>query len=303
MTPNPAGFDPSGLTVYVDGEYVDGADATVSLWDHGLLYGDGIFEGMRLFDGSLFRPHDHLARLERSARSLGLEIPLGPDELLDVICEVIVRSGLHDAHVRPIVTRGFGTPGVDPSRCERASLFVAAYPFPPLLGSEPIRVLISSVARKAPRSIGAHVKSLNYLDAVLAKRQANAAGMQEAIMLDVSGAVAECSAANVFLVVDGALVTPTTRAALPGITRRTVLELAAEQGIPVEERDVWPMELYVADALFATGSGAGIVLIAEVDGNPLATATDPIVAALARGYRDRTRDPRYLVPVRERVAG
>jgi branched-chain amino acid aminotransferase len=301
MSSSKTSFDPAGLTVYVDGEYVDGAEARVSIWDHGLLYGDGIFEGMRLFDGSLFRPRDHLARLERSARSIGLELPLGEDELLDVICEVIVRSGLSDAHVRPIVTRGFGAPGVDPARCERSSLFVAAYPFPPLLGSDPIRVLISSVVRKAPRSLGAHVKSLNYLDAVMAKRQATAAGMQEAIMLDVFGAVAECTGANLFLVVDGVLVTPTTRAALPGITRRTVIELAAEQGVAVEERDVWPMELYVADALFATGSGAGIVPIAEVDGVRLGTAGDPLAVALIDGYRARTRDPRYLVPVRERV--
>jgi branched-chain amino acid aminotransferase len=302
MSSSKTGFDPTGLVVYVDGEYVDGAEARISIWDHGLLYGDGIFEGMRLFDGSLFRPRDHLARLERSARSIGLEVPLGEDDLLDVICEVIVRSGLTDAHVRPIVTRGFGAPGVDPARCEHSSLFVAAYPFPPLLGSDPIRVLTSSVVRKAPRSLGAHVKSLNYLDAVMAKRQATAAGMQEAIMLDVLGAVAECTGANLFLVVDGVLVTPTTRAALPGITRRTVIELAAEHGIAVEERDVWPMELYVADALFATGSGAGIVPIAEVDGIRLGTADDPIVAAVIEGYRARTHDPRYLVPVRERVA-
>jgi len=301
MSSSKTSFDPAGLTVYVDGEYVDGAEARVSIWDHGLLYGDGIFEGMRLFDGSLFRPRDHLARLERSARSIGLELPLGEDELLDVICEVIVRSGLNDAHVRPIVTRGFGAPGVDPARCERSSLYVAAYPFPPLLGSDPIRVLISSVVRKAPRSLGAHVKSLNYLDAVMAKRQATAAGMQEAIMLDVLGAVAECTGANLFLVVDGVLVTPTTRAALPGITRRTVIELAAELGVAVEERDVWPMELYVADALFATGSGAGIVPIAEVDGVRLGTVGNPLAAALSDGYRARTRDPRYLVPVRERV--
>ena len=276
-------FDPAGLTVYVDGEYVDGAEASVPIWDHGVLYGDGIFEGMRLFDGALFRPRDHLARLERSARSIGLELPLGEEELLDVICEVIVRSDLSDAHVRPIVTRGVGAPGVDPARCERSALFVAAYPFPPLLGSDPIRVLISSVVRKAPRSVGAHVKSLNYLDAVLAKRQATAAGMQEAIMLDHLGAVAECSAANVFAVFDGVLVTPTTRSALPGITRRTILELAEEQGIPTEERDIWPMELSVADALFATGSGAGIVPIAEVDGVPVRTVGNPVAAALARG--------------------
>ena len=292
-----SGFDPAGLSVYVDGEYVDGAEARIPIWDHGLLYGDGIFEGMRLFDGSLFRPRDHLARLARSAQAIGLELPLAGDELLAVIAEVVRRSGLRDAHVRPIVTRGVGMPGVDPARCERPSLIVAAYPFPPLLGSDPIRVLVSSIARKAPRSVGAHVKSLNYLDGVLAKRQANAAGMQEAVMLDVFGAVAECTAANIFLVVDGALVTPTTRAALPGITRRTVIEIAAERGIAVEERDVWPMELYTAEALFLTGSGAGIVPIAEVDGVRLQTAGNPVAATIAEAYRERTRDPRFLVPI------
>ena len=295
-------FDPSGLTVYVDGEYVDGAAASVPIWDHGLLYGDGIFEGMRLFGGALFRPHDHLARLAGSAKAIGLELPLAGEALLDVICEVIVRSGLEDAHVRPIVTRGVGSPGVDPSRAVRPSLIVAAYPFPPLFGTASIRVLVSSVVRKAPRSVGAHIKSLNYLDAVLAKRQANAAGMGEAIMLDHLGAVAECTAANLFAVFAGRLVTPTTRSALPGITRRTIIELAGEEGIPVEERDLWPMELYTADALFATGSGAGLVPIAEVDGVELGTADDPIVAAMLEGYRERTRDPRYLVPVRERLA-
>jgi branched-chain amino acid aminotransferase len=295
-------FDLTGLVAYADGEYLDAAQARVSIFDHGLLYGDGVFEGMRLFDGALFRPADHLERLGRSARSLGIELPLGPDELLEVICQVVVRSGLRDAHVRPILTRGFGTPGLDPARCERPSLYVAAYPFPPLLGSDPISVLVSSVVRKAPRSLGAHVKSLNYLDGVMAKRQANAAGMQEAIMLDVFGAVAECTAANLFVVLDGVLVTPTTRAALPGITRRTVLELAREQGIPVEERDVWPGELPLAEAMFATGSGAGIVPIAAVDGAPLPTASSAILASLREGYRARTRDPRYLVPVEGKVA-
>ena len=119
-------FDPAGLVVYIDGEYVAGATASVPIWDHGLLYGDGVFEGMRLFDGSLFRPRDHIARLRRSARAIGLEIPLAEDELLEVICEVVRRSGLRDAHVRPIVTRGVGMPGVDPSRCERSTLIAAS---------------------------------------------------------------------------------------------------------------------------------------------------------------------------------
>jgi len=287
-------FDPSGLVVYVDGEYLDGADARVSVFDHGLLYGDGVFEGMRLFAGALFRPRDHLARLARSASAIGLELPLGEDELLDVICEVVVRSGLEDAHVRPILTRGVGLPGLDPARCERPTLVVAAYPFPPLLGTRPIRLLTSSIVRKAPRSAGAHVKSLNYLDAILAKRQAVAAGMDDAIMLDHLGAVAECSAANVFALIDGVLVTPTTRAALPGITRRTVMELE-----PVEERDVWPFELHTAQAVFVTGSGAGIVPVAEVDGHRV--GTDPVVERVREGYRERTRDPGFVVPVRGRV--
>jgi len=295
-------FDPSALTVYVDGEYVDGGEATVPIWDHGLLYGDGIFEGLRLFSGSLFRPYDHLERLARSAKAMGLELPLDADGLLDVICEVVTRSGLQDAHVRPIVTRGFGAPGLDPARCERSTLIVAAYPFPPLLGSDPIGVIVSSVTRKAPRSVGGHVKSLNYVDAVLAKRQANAAGAGDAVMLDHLGAVAECTAANVFAVIDGTLVTPTLRSALPGVTRRTLLEVAEERGIPSEVRDLWPMELYTADAMFATGSGAGIVAIDRVDGNRLPTAGNEVLAAVSEGYWSRTRDARYTVAVGERVA-
>jgi branched-chain amino acid aminotransferase len=283
-------FDPAGLVVYLDGEYVDGAEARISIFDHGLLYGDGVFEGIRLFDGGLFRPRDHLRRFARSARGIDLELPLGEDELLEVNCEVVRRSGLRDAHVRPLCTRGFGAPGLDPGRSERPTLIVAAYPFPPHLGTDPLRLLVSSVVRKAPRSVGAHVKSLNYLDAILAKQQASAAGMDDAIMLDHLGAVAECTSANVFLVLDGELVTPTTRSALPGITRRTVMEL-----FPVLERDIWPQELLVADAAFVTGSGAGVVPVRSFDGREL--PGHPLVAEVAEAYRARTRDPAFRVEV------
>lgn len=283
-------FEPAGLSVYADGEWVDGAAASVSLWDHGFLYGDGVFEGMRVFDGALFRPRDHIARFERSARAIGLELPLGADRLLETIRETVRRSRLRDAHVRPILTRGAGMPGVDPCGAERPRLYVAAYPFPPLLGSEPLRLLVSSIVRKAPRSVGAHVKSLNYLDSVLAKRQATAAGMHDAVMLDHLGAVAECTGANLFVVAGGRLVTPTTRSALPGITRRTVMEL-----FDVEERDVWPGELHLADGAFVTGSGAGIVEVAEVDGNRL--PGDPLVAEVVEAYRTATCDLRHRVDV------
>lgn len=295
-------FDPSGLIVFLDGEYVEAPRARVSIFDHGLLYGDGVFEGMRAFDGALFRPYEHLARLARSASALGLELPLGEEELLDVIAEVVVRSSLSDAHVRPVLTRGMGAPGLDPWRCKRPTLIVTAYPFPPMLGTEPLRVVTSSVVRKAPRSLGAHVKSLNYLDSIVAKQQAKAVGVSDAIMLDMAGAVAECTSTNLFAVFEGVLVTPTTRAALPGITRRTVLELAAELGIEAEEREIWPMELRAAEAAFVTGSGAGIVPIGEIDGCRLpSTDEHPIFAQLRASYRERTRDPQYLLPVAERA--
>src|SRR3954454_3402308 len=282
------GFDPSGLTAYVNGEYVPGGAATVSIFDHGFMYGDGVFEGMRLFDGGLFRPRDHLARLARSARTIGLEAPAA-DDLLAIVKEVVRRSDLHDAHIRPIVTRGQGGPGIDPRSCEATSLIVSAYPFPPFLGAEPIRLMTSAIARKAPRSLGAHVKSLNYLDGIMAKQQAIACGMDDALMLDVSGAVAESTGANVFMISDGALLTRTTRAALPGITLRTVLEIARDEGIPVTETELFPMDFYSADGAFVCGSGAGIVPVGSLDGRSLAEPRHALVERLHALYRERTR--------------
>ena len=290
------GFDPSGLTAYVNGEYVSGGAASVSIFDHGFMYGDGVFEGMRLFGGGLFRPRDHLARLQRSARSVGIEPP-DAEALLAIICEVVRRSDLHDAHIRPIVTRGVGGPGIDPRSCEATSLIVSAYPFPPFLGAEPIRLMTSAIARKAPRSLGAHVKSLNYLDGIMAKQQAIACGMDDALMLDGSGAVAESTGANVFLIRDGALVTPTTRAALPGITRRTVLEIAREERIPAVEQELFPMDFYCADGAFVCGSGAGIVPVGSLDGRSVVEPRHPLIERLQVLYRERTRRADHRVEV------
>ena len=281
-------FDPSGLTAYVNGEYVDAATASVSIFDHGFLYGDGVFEGMRVFDGGLFRAKAHMDRIERSARTIGLPMPVSKAELLDIIGEVVRRSELQDAHVRPIIARGFGGPGIDPRNCPEPTLIVSAYPFPPFLGADPIKLFTSAVVRKAPRSLGAHVKSLNYLDAIVAKQQAGELGMHDAVMLDSLGAVAECTGANLFIVVGETLVTPTTRAALPGITRRTVLEIAAEEGIDAVERDIWPSELHAADGAFVCGSGAGIVPIGSFDGRPVTQPDHPLIERIQDGYRERT---------------
>jgi branched-chain amino acid aminotransferase len=286
-------FDPSGLTAYVNGEYVDAGKASVSIFDHGFLYGDGVFEGMRVFDGGLFRPMLHMDRIERSARTIGLPMPVDADGLIEIIGEVVRRSELKDAHVRPIIARGFGGPGIDPSNCPEPTLIVSAYPFPPFLGDDPIKLFTSAVVRKAPRSLGAHVKSLNYLDAIVAKQQAGDLGMHDAVMLDSLGAVAECTGANLFIIVGDTLVTPTTRAALPGITRRTVLEIAAEQGIEAQEREVWPAELHCADGAFVCGSGAGIVPIGSFDGRPVVQPNHPLIARILEAYRARTRDAAY----------
>jgi branched-chain amino acid aminotransferase len=286
-------FDPSGLTAYVNGEYVDATQASVSIFDHGFLYGDGVFEGMRVFDGGLFRAELHMERIARSARTIGLELPVSTGELLEIIGEVVRRSELRDAHVRPIVARGFGGPGIDPRNCPRPTLIVSAYPFPPFLGADPIKLFTSAVVRKAPRSLGAHVKSLNYLDAIVAKQQAGELGMHDAVMLDHLGAVAECTGANLFIVDRGTLITPTTRAALPGITRRTVLEIAGEEGIPTEERDVWPAELHCCDGAFVCGSGAGVVPVGSFDARPVAQPQHPLIARIQDAYRARTRAAEY----------
>ena len=175
----------------------------------------------------------------------------------------------------------------------RAELIVSAYPFPPFLGADPIKLFTSAIVRKAPRSLGAHVKSLNYLDAIVAKQQAGELGVHDAVMLDSLGAVAECTGANLFIVVGDTLVTPTTRAALPGITRRTVLEIAAEQGIEAVERDIWPMELHGADGAFVCGSGAGIVPIGSFDGRPVTQPEHPLIERIQEAYRERTRSTNY----------
>jgi len=286
-------FDPSGLTAYVNGEYLDAAQASVSIFDHGFLYGDGVFEGMRVFDGGLFRANLHMDRIERSARTIGLPMPVPTSELLDIIGEVVRRSELQDAHVRPIIARGFGGPGIDPRNCPEPTLIVSAYPFPPFLGADPIKLFTSAVVRKAPRSLGAHVKSLNYLDAIVAKQQAGALGMHDAVMLDSLGAVAECTGANLFILAGDTLVTPTTRAALPGITRRTVLEIAAQQGIEAVERDIWPAELHCADGAFVCGSGAGVVPIGSFDGRPVVQPRHPIITRVQEAYKERTRSAAY----------
>lgn len=290
--------DFASLEVLVDGERRAGVAAAIPVWDRGFLYGDGCFEGLRVRDSCLFRPHDHFARLHLSARALNIVLTHSTDDLIAMTANVLRANGLTDAHVRVILTRGEGVPGVDPRRAERPRLVVLAYPLPPLLGECPVDVVVSSVTRKAPKSVDAHIKSLNYLDAVLAKQQAITANAADAIMLDDTGVVADATGANVFVVRDRKVATPTTRAALPGITRLTVIELLAAHGIHVDERDVTWGELYAADECFLTGTATGIVAVRSIDGRVLSPAPGELTQRVAVAYAKATAVPELIVDLR-----
>jgi branched-chain amino acid aminotransferase len=287
------------LAIWRDGEIVGPEAAVVSVWDHGFLYGDGVFEGIRVRAGRLYRPQQHLARLRGSARAIALEVPYDEDELLAAIAATVRANALDEAHVRVLVARGVGFPGVDPGRCPRATTLVLAYPFPPLLGSAPITLITSSVSRKSPRSVPARVKSLSYLDSVLAKVQANAAGAGDALMLDPAGLVAEASSTNVFAVEGRRLRTPPTIASLAGITRGTVLELAPGVGLEPVVEALEPGDLYAADEVFLTGTGAGIVAVGAIDGRTLPAAPGPWTSALDAAYRATWADPAYSIAIDE----
>jgi len=290
-------FDISTLVAYVNGAVVKAAEANISVFDHGLLYGDGVFEGIRVREGRMFRPADHFRRLRSSARALQIDVQLDDDKLLAAIAAVVRGCGLSDAHVRVLLTRGFGAPGLDPDRCERPSLVVTAYPFPPLLGAGPVSLVTCTIVRKSPGSLGSHVKSLNYVDSIMAKLHARASGVHDAIMIDSFGAIAECSAANIFLIIGEQIWTPTLRAALPGITRRTVIEIATQKGLTVHEADIWPHDVDRAQAAFLTGTGVGMVAVSSIDGYQFDGLASPIFNTLVAAYQERTRDPAYTVEI------
>ena len=279
------------LYAYIDGKFFKGDDAKISFWDHGFLYGDGVFEGIRLYDGKIFKLEDHVERLFDSAIGIRIEIPLTKEEMKRVIIETVKINNLRNAHIRPIVTRGMGKPGIDPKICVRPSVIVLAYPFPPILGKEPAKLITSSLRRKSPHSIDPRIKSLNYLDAILVKMQASNAKVDDAIVLDHSGYIAEASAENLFIVKNGKLFTPTTVAALEGITRATIMDIAGEMGIDVDEKNLVLGDLYTADEAFLTGSAAELVSIGEVDGRKIGSNTPGhITTKLADRYRKYSRE-------------
>ena len=257
------------LKVYINGRYFDKEQATISVFDHGLLYGDGIFEGMRSYGGKVFRLDQHLKRLWDSAKAIWLEIPLSKDALARAVNDTLELNGIQDGYVRLLVTRGQGMLGLDPNLCSNPQVIIitdhiALYPAE--FYEKGLEIVTASTMRNHPASLNPRIKSMNYLNNILAKIEGMRAGCVEALMLNHQGEVAECTGDNIFLVARGRLLTPPTDAGiLEGITRDAVMELAREAGITVREIALTRHDVYVADECFLTGSAAEVIPVVKVD--------------------------------------
>ena len=257
--------------VYVDGAFHPSADAKISVFDHGLLYGDGIFEGICVYKGRIFRLDQHLQRLYESAKTIGLQIPLTLAQFKAAIVETVQRNKISDGYIRPIVTRGVGKLGLDPKNCQKPSIIIIpqdAESYPLLTaGRKPARAIVSSIRRTPSYCLPASAKTLNYLNNILAKLQAVHAGVDESIMLDLMGLVSEGTGDNIFIVRQGALITPPLHTSiLGGITRSTILDIAESLSLPADERELTLHDLYNAEEAFLASTSLEIQPLIEIDG-------------------------------------
>jgi branched-chain amino acid aminotransferase len=281
------------MKVYIDGRYLDENAAKISVFDHGLLYGDGVFEGIRAYNGRIFKLREHIDRLYCSAKAILLSIPLSRDEMSHAVMETCRRNRIRDGYVRLVVTRGTGTLGLNPNKCKRPSVIVIAGKiqlYPPEYYEKGLDIVTVPTVRNLHSALNPAIKSLNYLNNVLAKIEANNAGCEEAIMLNAEGYVAECTGDNLFLVRNRELLTPPLSAgALYGITRATVIELARNAGIPILEPNLTRYDVYNADECFLTGTGAELVPVVKVDGRPIGHGKPgPLTLDLVRSYHSLT---------------
>lgn len=258
-----------------NGKMITPEQSVVSIYDHGFLYGDGCFEGLRFYNRNPFRLDRHLKRLRRSLKALDIKIQYSDDDIRKAISECIANSALNDGYLRILVTRGEGDMGLNPQNCRAPNVFI----IPALLSlvndnarREGVRLITSSIRRAVGTGLDPRVKSLNYLHSILARAEANAAGVEEAILLNQFGTVAECSAENIFIVKDGVLVTPPVNdGALEGITREAIIEISHSIGIQISEMSLAQYDLYNADECFICGSGARLIPVKSIDGRPIAT--------------------------------
>lgn len=261
------------LQIYLNGVLVPKEQAVLSVFDHGLLYGDGVFEGIRAYNGRVFRLKEHLDRLYRSARAIVLDIGMTPDEMQTAVLETLRANSLKDAYIRLVVTRGVGDLGLDPKKCPRPTIFIIADKialYPEECYTKGLEINTVSTRRNSSQALNPNIKSLNYLNNILAKIEAGVSGAREAIMLSLEGYVAECTGDNIFFIKGQRLVTPPAAAgALEGITRGAVMELAPAVGLTVEERLFTPFDLYTAEEVFLTGTAAEVIPVVKIDARPI----------------------------------
>jgi branched-chain amino acid aminotransferase len=290
------------LLVYIDGEYRPKSRAKVSVYDHGLLYGDGVFEGIRAYDGVVFRLKEHIDRLYCSASVIMLSIPLTKEEMINAVLETLRKNHLRDAYVRLIVTRGVGDLGLDPRKCKKPTVIIITDIIRLHSGEAKengIRTMLVWVKRDPVDATSHEVKSLNYMNSILAKIEANIAGLDEAICLDKNGHISEGVAENIFIVKNGKVITPpTSTGALVGITRDVAMKLAEKLGYKAVQSNITPTDLFTADEAFFTGTAAEIVPIVEVnkrvigDGDP-----GPITRRLMQEFEKVVRDPKEGISI------
>ena len=279
------------MKVWLDGKLVDKDDAKISVFDHGTLYGDGVFEGIRIYGGRIFLCEAHVDRLYRSAKLIRLAIPYTKQELTEAMQEAVEANACVDGYIRLVVTRGEGTLGLSPFKCPQPSVFIIADSielYPQEMYDQGMAVIIAKTLRTSASMIDPSIKSLNYLNNILAKIEAIDAGVAEAIMLNEAGHVAECTGDNLFIVKDGAVISPPPEAGLLiGITRRGVMDLATKLGIDVIERNVAPADLYEADECFLTGTAAEVISVTRIDEKPIGGGTPgPITQRLRGAFRE-----------------
>ncbi|HMB95555.1 MAG TPA: branched-chain-amino-acid transaminase [Tepidisphaeraceae bacterium] len=282
------------LKIWLDGKLVEKEDAKISVYDHGLLYGDGVFEGIRVYNSKIFHCDAHLDRLWASARAIRLEIPISRDEFRAAIEQTIAANHFSDCYIRAVVTRGVGYLGLSPSKCAKPSIFIIADTiemYPKEMYEKGMPIITATVIRNHPNAVSPRIKSMNYLNNILAKIEANDAGVFEAIMLNHEGNVAECSGDNIFIVRGQQVQTPTTSdGILEGITRKVVIELCGKLGIACVEKTLQRHDLYIAEECFLTGSAAEIVPVTKIDGREIGDGqVGPITRRLMDAFNKHVR--------------
>ena len=282
------------MKIYIDGTFYPEAEAKVSVFDHGLLYGDGVFEGIRFYNDRVFKLPEHIDRLYDSAQAICLKIPMSKAEMTEALLESVRQNGLHDGYIRLIVTRGVGNLGLSPDRCKTPTVIIIAASialYPEECYNKGLVVITCGTRRMSPAALSPTIKSLNYLNNIMAKIEANQAGAGEGLMLNEQGYVAECTGDNIFVIKNGEIFTPPISAGgLRGITRAVIFDIAASLGIKISEPNLTRYDIYVADECFLTGTAAEVIAVVKLDSREIGTGKPgPLTAKFLEKFHELTR--------------